>query len=131
MYNDGKPIGADHLKAANINGEHADAVKMTELFANVALMATHDMTHADQPYTGGIAMTSFACCAGIVQGEMEAAGIVPELTDEAITKLLVANFKTGRDLGLGHKAKIDEAQRAAEVAKAADELAARGGKTDC
>ena len=98
MINNGEPLRVDQLATATRNSEYRELVEMTEAVAQKVMDTIHDTMMIERPTTGGVCMTALAACAGIVQGSMEAEGIVPEITEEALIKMLVENFKTGRKI---------------------------------
>lgn len=75
--------------------------------------------HECAPINDGLCISALAVAAGAIYGEIVELGIVADMTDEAVTKLMVFNFRAGQEMGR------NKAQRA-RAAHAADAAAING-----
>lgn len=129
-----KLLGVDQLKRTALGDQSAD-VKLVECVANTVLETVRPYRAVEPPMTDGIVMTALIASAGVIHGELMEIGVVPDMTDEAKMELLMGNFASGVEVGRDHvrqlrdrkvkdAAEAAEAERAAIVAKAANDLAA-------
>ena len=112
------PIKAEDLVERDLGRDTDRVAEATfEVINLLAEVFSHLRSDETAPDMESVIITALVSYAGCLHGEMLALGLVGELTDDAVTKLLLHNFRMGTKAGQAKVARIAEDVKAEGMAQ--------------
>jgi len=120
-----KIIGVDDLIEKFVKPDKADqlAVVTIEMVNMLAEVFSHIRTEDKAPDMESVIISAAITYAGCVHGEMVGLNLVGDLTDEALTKMLVTNFRSGQRAGQNRVKRVADQLAADTMAASGQEQA--------